>query len=183
MLVLWLIRYFMNTVTSKVWAGKHQVFIQYWLSLILRVTVDCKRTRTLNYQLKLAQIVSATSFRHRKSQIMYFWWMNDECDTHRSPAQNILGDVRSFRSVPLDGVGIWLICTLCDDDLNRPSWPWKNKRIATFYTLGIVFFCLCCGAIKKQESCVAQILFLYIGNNSYRLSICNASLLLRKLRN
>lgn len=46
---------------------------------------------------------------------------DDECGTHWSPAQNVLGDVRSFRSIPLDGVGVWLICTLCDDHLNRPS--------------------------------------------------------------
>lgn len=41
----------------------------------------------------------------------------------RSPAQNVLADVRCFGSVPLDGVGVWLIRTLCNDHLNRSSCP------------------------------------------------------------
>lgn len=63
-----------------------------------------------------------------------FWWTNgDACGTHRSPAQDVLGDVRSFRSIPLDGVGVWLVRALCDDHLNRPRGPWKKELLFLTY--------------------------------------------------
>lgn len=41
----------------------------------------------------------------------------------RSPAQDVLADVRCFGSIPLDRMGVWLICTLCNNHLNRTRWP------------------------------------------------------------
>lgn len=115
-----------------------------------RVAVNLNRKKTLNKQLKFAEIVSATSLRHQKKPNKVLLMNNDDkCGTHGSPAQDVLGDVRSFRSIPLDGVRVWLICALCDDHLDRSSWPWKKE-------LPVLTYWGCCGVIKKQESCMAH---------------------------